>query len=130
MTTSRDAHLEIAAANKEFEAAIKRRDSAAIAGLYTGDGVLLPPNSPLVQGQEAIRAFWQGILDLGVDEVRLESVSIEPQGNTAVEVGRGTIRLPDGAVADEVKYIVVWKDEGGSWKLRYDIWNSSRPAPA
>jgi ketosteroid isomerase-like protein len=31
---------------------------------------------------------------------------------------------------DRGKYIVVWKDEGGKWKLHRDIWNSSLPAPS
>lgn len=25
------------------------------------------------------------------------------------------------------KYIVVWKDDGGTWKLHLDIWNTNTP---
>jgi hypothetical protein len=32
-------------------------------------------------------------------------------------------------VLDEGKYIVIWKQVEGQWKLHRDILNSSRPAP-
>ena len=32
----------------------------AIADMYTEDGKLLPPNSPMLAGKQAIRAFWHG----------------------------------------------------------------------
>ena len=28
---------------------------------------------------------------------------------------------------DSGKFIVIWKQEGGQWKLHRDIWNSSMP---
>jgi len=43
-------------------------------------------------------------------------------------VSTAALLLEGGQVADEIKYIVVWKHEGGEWKLHRDIWNSSRPA--
>jgi ketosteroid isomerase-like protein len=33
-----------------------------------------------------------------------------------------------GTEADRGKYIVIWKNQGGLWKLHRDIWNSSKPA--
>jgi hypothetical protein len=30
----------------------------------------------------------------------------------------------------KVKYVVVWKKQGGSWKIIRDIWNSMAPAAA
>ena len=34
------------------------------------------------------------------------------------------------ATADSGKYLVVWKNDGGSWKLHRDIWTTSQPAAA
>jgi len=34
-----------------------------------------------------------------------------------------------GYVLDKGKYIVIWKQEEGQWKLHRDIFNSSMPAP-
>ena len=47
---------------------------------------------------------------------------------TAIEVGTYVLKGEGGAVADEGKYIVVWKKDGKAWKLYRDIFNSSRAA--
>ena len=55
---------EIAARNRRFVEAFKRRDAAAVAALYTRDAQLLPPNSDFVSGGDGIRAFWQGVMEM------------------------------------------------------------------
>ena len=54
-----DVRSQIEAGNREFMAAFAKRDAAAVAALYTDGGQLLPPNSEVVRGHEAIREFWQ-----------------------------------------------------------------------
>lgn len=39
-----------------------------------------------------------------------------------------TLKADGGAVADRGKFIVIWKNDGGSWKLHKDIFNTSQPA--
>ena len=46
----------------------------------------------------------------------------------AVEIGQYTLGGADGTTIDQGKYLVVWKNDGGNWKLHRDIWNTSRPA--
>jgi ketosteroid isomerase-like protein len=53
---------------------------------------------------------------------------VEGHGETAHEIGRYTLKTGTGEVADSGKYLVVWKQEGGAWKLHRDIWTTSRPA--
>jgi ketosteroid isomerase-like protein len=36
--------------------------------------------------------------------------------------------VANGSVADAGKYIVIWKKDGGTWKLHRDIWTTSPPA--
>ncbi len=124
-----DTRTEILAGNKQFMEAFKRGDAAAVAKLYTAGGQLLPPNSEVVAGRDAIRAFWQGAMDMGLKEAALDTTEVEGTGETAVEVGKYTLRIAGGQIADVGKYIVVWKAEAGVWKLHRDIWNTSRPAP-
>ncbi len=126
-TTAADPRADIQAANRRFMEAFRRRDAAAIADLYTRDGQLLPANSDFVTGTDAIRAFWQGALDMGIEEVVLETAELKGHGDTAHEVGRYTLRA-GGEAADSGKYLVIWRQEGGSWKLHRDIWTTSRPA--
>lgn len=122
-----DVRSQIEAGNREFMAAFAKRDAAAVAALYTDGGQLLPPNSDVVRGHEAIREFWQGAMTLGLTGATLETVDVDASGETAVEVGRYRLTAGD-AEADHGKYIVVWKNVDGRWKLHRDIWNTSKGA--
>ena len=122
-----DVRAQIEAANRGFMAAFAKGDAAAIAALYTSGSQVLPPNSDVVNGTEAVREFWQGAMALGLTGARLDTVEVEAAGDTAIEVGRYRLMAGDNP-ADQGKYIVVWKNEGGRWKIHRDIWNTSKSA--
>ena len=118
----------ISAVNRQFEAAFEKGDAAGIAAVYTEDGQILPPNFEPMNGKEAIQAFWQGVMDMGIVAAKLETIELDVQGNMAVEVGKGTLYAAGKQIADVAKYIVVWQKEQGEWRWYRDIWNSSLPA--
>jgi uncharacterized protein (TIGR02246 family) len=127
MTSSTEVHDAIVAANKTFMATWG--DAAGIAALYTESGQLLPPNSDFVVGRPALQAFFQGLMNMGIKAVKIETIEVEGYGDTAYEVGRYTFKNEGGQVLDQGKYIVIWKQEAGQWKLHRDIFASSLPAP-
>jgi ketosteroid isomerase-like protein len=49
---------------------------------------------------------------------------------THIEVSKYTLQGEGDQVLDTGKYVVIWKQEDGQWKLHCDIFNSSMPAPA
>lgn len=114
---------QIDRSNAAFVDAIRHSDSAALAATYTEDAQLLPPGAPVVRGRSAIRAFWQGMFDMGVADGVLETLELEVYGDTATEVGQGTLKTKEGEVIATAKYIVLWKRENGVWKLHRDIYN-------
>lgn len=114
--------------NRQFMAAFARGDTAGVAALYAVDAQLLPPHSNFVKGAGAIRNFWQGAIDMGILEAKLETIEVEAGGDTTIELGKYTLLLKDGRVADAGKYLVVWKQQGGAWKLYRDVWNTSQRA--
>lgn len=118
----------IDASNQQFVTKFAQQDAAGLAGLYTSGASLMPSNSDIISGTENIQAFWQGVFDMGVKEGVLETVDLEEHGDTAIEVGRYTMKADGGAVADRGKYLVVWKNDGGTWKLHKDMFNTSQPA--
>lgn len=124
-TEIRDA---IAAAIEAFMAAFSRGDAAGCAALYTEQGQLLPPNSDVVAGKPAIQTFWQSAMHMGITAAKLETAEVEGHGHTAHEVGTYILQGAGGQVLDTGKYVVIWQQEAGQWKLHRDIWNSSRPA--
>lgn len=125
---SSDVQAAIAAANQRFMETFARQDAASLARLYTGDAQLLPAHSDFVTGTSAIEQFWGGALEMGIRTAKLETVEVETLGETAVEVGKYTLGDDGGQTLDQGKYVVVWKNDGGAWKLHRDIWTSSMPA--
>ena len=125
---ARDVSAEIQAADEQFAAAFAAGDAAAVAALYTDDGMLLPPNGDFVSGRAAIQGFWRAVMGMGVASAKLTVVEAESIGDTAWEVGRYNLYTAAGDAIDEGKYIVVWKRTEAGWRLHRDIWNSSRPA--
>ena len=122
----------IASAVRNFTDSFERGDAAAVAAWYSKDATLLPPDSPMLKGTDAIRAFWQGAMDMGVKGAQLETLEVEEREDIAYELGRFELTLasPGGeAVKMRGKYVVVWKKEdGGGWKMHVDIWNGDSPA--
>ncbi len=116
--------------NEQFMAAAARGDGAAMASLYTESGQALPPGGDFVVGREALRSFWQSVLDSGVKKAKLETAELTDVGGFAFEVGRYSLFGADSQALDTGKYVVVWKREQGKWRLHRDIWNSSRPPAA
>lgn len=130
--SAQSAKASIEAAAVTFEEAFNSGDAAAVAALYTEDPALLPPDMARIDGREAIQSFWQGAMDSGLKDLKLETVEVEENGDLAHEVGNLTLTAPgpDGAPTDvSGKYIVVWKKgPDGTWRLHRDIWNTN-PAP-
>jgi uncharacterized protein (TIGR02246 family) len=119
----------IAAASQKFVATFDKGDAAGVAALYTEGGQLLPPNASSMTGREAIQAFWQGAMDMGIASAQIETLEVEGHGDTAIEVGKYKLFAKDGQELDTGKFIVIWKREGKQWRLHRDIFNSSKPAP-
>lgn len=127
-TTATSIRDEIRRANDLFEASFERGDAAAIANLYTSSGVLLPSNMEPIQDTAGIQAFWQGAMQMGIKRLTLKTREVEELEDTAIELGTYTLFGDAGQQIDQGKYLVVWKQQQGQWKLHQDIWNTSLPA--
>ena len=61
---------------------------------------------------------------MGVKEIVIETLEVDSQGATAIEMGRYTLFADQKLEIDHGKYIVIWKLIKGDWKLHRDIWNT------
>jgi len=93
--------------------------------MYTDDAKVLPPNAPIVDGRRSIEQFWKAVMGSGIAAVELKTSEIEHFGDTVVEIGNATLVGTSREVLDHGKYVVVWKQIAGQWKLHRDCWNSS-----
>jgi ketosteroid isomerase-like protein len=119
-------------ANQKFIDASLRGDAVAAAALCTDDTILLPPNSPMVQGKKATEEYWLTTwAQLKITDFKMAIANLYGQGNLVYEVGSYSIQfqIQGKEGVDEGKYVVVWKQMAdNTWKKNIDIWNSSTPA--
>lgn len=120
-----------------FEQALLAEDAVAVASFYAEDAVVLPPGSPRTEGRANIEAMFASWFEqtpptegftLTSDDVQLSS-----SGELAYEVGTYTMRgtTPDGQAYDETgKYLAVWENAGGEWKMVADQWSGDAPMHA
>ena len=116
-------------ANAQFKEAIRSSDSEVMPSLYTRDAVILPPNAEPVSGEEAITRYWKSFFELGITDARPVTEEVIPMGDYALEVGSTTVYGQDGSLVDRGKIMVLWKNDGATWKMHRDTWNSSLPSP-
>lgn len=125
----KDVTEQIKQANATFMEAYNNGDAHALAMCYTVDGKVFPANSEAIEGQEAIEAFWNGAIGMGIAKAELETESANAIGNMAVEIGKYKLYTKEGQLIDHGKYLVNWTKVDGIWKLHQDIWNTSIPEP-
>lgn len=124
-TRATDIHDVIRSLANDFESVFGRGDAAGVADFYTDNGMLLPAGFDFVQGKRDIAAFWQGAMDMGIKNAKIDTLEIEQHGDTAIEVGTYTLGDADGRVMDHGKGVVIWQYQDGGWKMHRDIWNTS-----
>jgi uncharacterized protein (TIGR02246 family) len=120
----------IEAASCAVRDAFAAGDATAMAAAYTTDAWLLAPNVDPVRGREAVRAFWQATMDAGA-AVRSETIEVAALGDAARELGRYEMAMGGAGdtVAETGKYLLVWRLEGGAWKIAVDVWNAGGVTP-
>ena len=114
------------ATNRIFEEeVVGRGDFAALDRVYTSSARILPPGAPMISGREPIRAFWkEAAAALQVKALRLVTLEANRQGDVIVEIGRAEVDTASGPNALALKYVVIWRQEAGTWRWHIDIWNA------
>lgn len=118
---------DIAAMADAWQEALNAGDLEGVVALYAEDARFMPPNGEMGTGHDAIRADIQGLIDAGLTG-ELETVEAMAAGDLGYRLGTYTLSTADGQVADKGKYIEIWRQRGGEWKITADIYNSDMPA--
>ncbi|HWR36010.1 MAG TPA: nuclear transport factor 2 family protein [Clostridia bacterium] len=91
---------------------------------YAEDARLLPPNSPLVRGREAIRSFWERFLAAGCSDLKLETGEIGASGDLAY--GVGNYEYTQAGTRHAGKYVVVYRRQpDGGFRAVADSFSSN-----
>ena len=124
------AKAAITTSNKVYGTCFTSGDSTAFANCYTSDACISPSGTPKMCGTQAITAFFNGARKMGISNVVLTTEEVMGSKDALVETGNYELFVGDKVSAEKGKYIVVWKEENGKWKMHRDIWNSDAPPPA
>ena len=115
----------ITAATAQYVEASRGGDAHALAALYEEHALLLPPDDEVVEGRDAIEAYWRRGLEDGLE---VHAMRVEASGTLAYSIGRWSLPATAEEAADSGKLVLCWKHVDGAWKLTADIWNSSVPS--
>ena len=104
---------------QQFEEYYLKGDSIALAALYTKDGRLASAT-----GKDILPALGRMIrssIKNNSRHVSFTSTSISVEGEFIVELGIAEAKDDQGNHKWKYKYLVVYKQEDGKWKLHRDI---------
>ena len=104
-------------------------DAARWASLYTEDAVMMPPNSPVVEGRGALES-WLAILPVKITNAEGTALEVEGAGSVAYIRGTYSMSLQIPSVPESVpqqgKLLQIYaRQPDGSWLLARDIWNAN-----
>ncbi len=108
---------KIADAVNTYIGAFESGDLEAIMGIYADEcSVEDPVGSPVKQGREAVREFYQGAMSMGV-KLKLES-EIRIAGNEAAFAFTGSVDLGESIMRFNPIDVMVFNDEGKVTSMR------------
>jgi ketosteroid isomerase-like protein len=118
---------EINNANQLFGQAFVKGDSVTMVSLYHSEARLFPPNAAMMSDRSEMGRLVAGIPRGTFQRVQLTTTDVIGGQDLVVETG--TYEMADASkVLEKGKYIVVWKQENGRWRIYRDIWNSDMAA--
>ena len=121
------ARIALEQSDLRFEQAVADGDADAIGALYTENAVILPPDSPPIQGRDAIRDHFAGLMAAGVDGVDIQTVEVDRFEDIAIRRSDLVISA-GGQVVDHGKALEVWSLVDGEWRYVRDMWSMNGEA--
>lgn len=116
-------------ANATFTSAHVTGDVATIDAMFARDARAFPPGADAVTGAPALHAFTVEYIASGVKEFREQTTDCYGNGDLLVDEGTYVVTYGPDSTVERGKYLNVWKQEDGTWKIHANIWNTS-PAGA
>lgn len=119
-----------------FLVAMKANNAEALGPLVTTDVVFMPPHEQPVTGRQGVIDWFSGV----VKQARTVAVLVPQRevivtGDFGIERGSFIWKVAPTAGGSEIEdrgnFLAIWQRQpDGSWKAKYDIWNSTLPVPA
>ncbi len=111
----------VKAVDAAFAAGVNAGDTAAVLAVYAADARILPPDSPILEGN-AGHPVIAGLITAGARDFVLTPTITYGAGDLAYQVGTATFAM--GGVSDTVKYTeVLRRGADGRWRYVVDMFS-------
>lgn len=114
--------------NERFTAAHVAGDIATIDSMFAPDAKSFPPGAAAVTGIPALHAFTVEYLKAGVTAFREETTDFYGNAEYVVDAGTYAVTYGPAQVTERGKYLNVWTQVNGGWKIKANMWNTDAPA--
>jgi len=111
--------------NERYTRAHVEGDVATIDAMFARDATCLPPGAELLIGRAAIHDLTVAYVEGGVTQFRMDTMRCTGNEQLVVEQGTYVMTYGPDEVVERGKYLNVWQQEDGDWKLYANIWNAS-----
>jgi ketosteroid isomerase-like protein len=119
------------AANSAFSDAWVAGDVDALLAAYTDDAVLHPPAGGVLTTPDARKGLWASIVNTERIGHRIEPTVRQTLGpGLVLEMGRwhSSVMTDGQAPWSTGCYSVVWREDVGQWRMKYDAWTAPNDA--
>ena len=114
--------------DREWSASVK--DTDKFLSYFAPDATVYAPGMAAVSGSGPIREMWKQMTSAGPFTLEFAPGKTEVSASGDVGYTTGTYKMMMSGVAENGKYVTVWKKHGGgNWKVAEDIFNADA-APA
>ncbi|WP_309673549.1 nuclear transport factor 2 family protein [Gemmatimonas sp.] len=115
--------------NARFTAAHVVGDLATIDSMFAPNAKSFPPGANAVSGLPALHAFTVEYLKAGVTEFREQTTDFYGNAEYVVDAGTYVVTYGPAHVTERGKYLNVWTQVNGTWKIKANMWNTDAPDP-
>ena len=119
----------IAKQNERFTNAHLTGDVATIDSMFASDAKAFPPGAAALTGIPALHAFTLDYLKAGLTEFREETTDFYGNAEYVVDAGTYVVTYGPNQVTERGKYLNVWNQVHGNWKIKANMWNTDAPFP-
>ena len=123
---------EAEAAAERWMAAFSTGDAEAVAGLYTEDAIFINAVGQLIEGRQALIAYYQASFEQPPVELVVEPSETEIHDDSGYQIGTFTVTTEEGEMLAQGYYLLTLNRVDGEWKIHRHINNlilPEMPAP-
>lgn len=115
--------------NERFTSAHLTGDIATIDSMFTADATSFPPGAAAVTGPQALHDFTAAYIKAGLTEFREETTDFYGDAEYVIDAGTYVVTYGPNHVTERGKYLNVWTQVNGSWKIKANMWNTTELPP-